>query len=92
MKQLTPLYRKSDQIYGENDSVNFPYALIRKVGEKPGQKLIRNPATRQELWVPNSVFSFHWHVLSAAEMQIFLIVPDEWAKKKHTFFKQKRLL
>ena len=81
MPEVFPVYQASQPIYGEQGSVCFPLALMRKVGEAKDARLLRNAATGKEVWIPNDVFAFHWHVLSATEMQLFLIVSDVWGKK-----------
>lgn len=86
MEFLTPLYKESDDIYGTNGSVNLPFALIKKIGQTETARLLWNPRTHKQTWVPNSVFVFHWHVLSAVDMTIFLIVPDKFIQTKRTFF------
>lgn len=83
---LTPLYRESDQIYGPNGSVNLPFALIKKIGQTETARLLWNPRTRKQAWIPFSVFAFHWHVVSAVDMTIFLIVPDMFVQTKRAFF------
>lgn len=86
MEFLTPLYRESDEIYGPDESVNLPFALIKKIGQTETTRLLWNPRTRKQTWVSLALFAFHWHVLSAVDMTIFLIVPDAFVQTKRAFF------
>lgn len=91
--QYFPIYQDGTQIYRQDGSITLPLALVRKVGETPKARLLRNRWTQQEAWFPNSAFLFHWHVFSLTEdCQLCLLLPPQWIKKKQAFFFQKRLL
>lgn len=92
MARHIPLYSNADLIYGENNSVFFPKAVIEEIHQTEKAVLLYNCYTQQQSWFPRSVFSYHWHVISARELIVFLNIPVQWITKKRDFFEQYKLL
>lgn len=90
--QRFPIFSEDADMYGENGSVQFPLAVVEKIAQTDKARLLFNTYTNQQAWFPESVFLYHWHVVSLTELQVFVSIPARWIQKKRTFFEQHKLL